>query len=106
MLCAYAPARAPDAPMSIRLALCLVLAALAVPPAVAQGIWTDVVARTVAPTSRALPESYRALALDRDALDARLMAAPVEVTPGSLVGAVQVPLPLPDGTTPLFRVVE
>ncbi|MEM1057438.1 MAG: reprolysin-like metallopeptidase [Bacteroidota bacterium] len=92
--------------MSARLLLVLAVSALTALPSSSQDLWTDVEARALAPASRALPTAYRALALDRTAMDARLATAPAEVVPGALTGAVEIPLPLPDGTTPVFRLVE
>ncbi len=50
--------------------------------------------------------AYRALTLDAPALRAALAAAPVEGTANARSRAVTLTLPLPDGTTGSFRVVE
>ncbi|MEM6327042.1 MAG: zinc-dependent metalloprotease [Bacteroidota bacterium] len=91
--------------MSLRLPLVLLVTAVWASAPAAQDLWTDVEARSLS-TSRAMPTAYRALALDRPAMEARLAEAPDEIVPGTLTGAVEIPLPLPDGTTPMFRIVE
>ena len=102
------PPRPTRAPMLPRL-LSVFLAALVAVPAAAQGLWRDLPEGALARTAgaeRALPAAYRALALDRAGMAALLATAPPEARPGSLQGAVAVPLPLPDGDVADFLLVE
>lgn len=69
--------------------------------------WSDVSPDAIAPAAgRALiPDHYRALTLDRDALIALLARAPIE---GSAAAAIrpEIDLPMPDGSFGRFAIVE
>ncbi|MEL6617041.1 MAG: zinc-dependent metalloprotease family protein, partial [Bacteroidota bacterium] len=86
-------------------ALAALLVALVALPASGQDLWSDLPASALR-TDRVLPTSFRALALDRAGMDARLATVPLEARPGSLAGAVEVPIPLPDGEMAAVRLVE
>lgn len=73
------------------------------------GIWRDISEGDVssAVSARAItPASYRLVALDVGALQQLLAQAPRETSVAAETLAIELPLPLPDGTTQRFRVVE
>ena len=84
------------------------LAAFAVfSTAQAQSLWADAPEAALAAraaTRSTSPAAYRTLRLDRAGMADLLAEAPLEA-PG-LPGAVDVPVPMPDGTTLWFRVAE
>lgn len=74
----------------------------------ASDFWTDVAAPALARSAEEapLPAAYRALRLDLGTMAERLAEAPLETVPGNLSGAVEIPLPLPDGSFEWYRVIE
>lgn len=102
--------------MSIELRPAVLIAFLALlglptaPPlgAAAVPIWSDVApGELVAAGQRdIIPARYRTVALDRAALDAVLLQAPLEGSANALVVDVTLELPLPEGGFGRFRVVE
>ena len=95
-----------------RAGLCALAALVLLPLARAQttdALWRDVDLAARPADARLTPATAtvgRALHLDRAALAARLAAAPLETAPGRFDGAVEIPLPGPDGGLVWFRVVE
>ena len=93
----------------LRLLAVLAAALVLAPSARAQtadAFWSDVpeaAMRTVG-VRTSVPAAYRTLRLDRQAMAARLAAAPLESA--GFGGAVDVPVPAPDGSVLWFRVVE
>lgn len=88
------------------LALGLVAAVAGIAPAASQ-IWSDRSPADIAPAGERLttPTQYRALAADMEALRALLADIPLEGTPAA-DSRVTMELPLPDGRTGRFAVVE
>lgn len=102
------------APLKLRwlLALLALLSALALTSVVAAGVdpgalWTDVAERAIAVRGERLiiPAKYRVVALNQAALRDVLSRAPLEGQ-ASADAALEISLPLPDGTFGRFNVVE
>jgi len=95
-----------------RLSLLLLLPFAAAPASYAQSaaeqMWSDANEAALRPAAgrQIIPERYRTLQLDRDAMEALLEAAPDEARPGDTSGGVLLALPLPDGGFGTFQVVE
>ncbi len=88
-------------------ALFLILTAS--PLALAQSsVWTDVSETAIRSVNERniVPEAYRTVRLDRAALATVLADAPLEVRPGDVTGGAALDLPMPDGSTETFRVIE
>jgi hypothetical protein len=88
-----------------------VLPALASPTLPAQPgaiLWRDVDERAITPAGERwiVPQQYRVLELNVDALQAVLAAAPLEGTPAAAESDVVLALPLPDGGFGRFRIVQ
>ncbi len=90
--------------------LAVLAAALVLLPAAsaqsADAFWSDVpeAAMRAAGPRTSTPAAYRTLRMDREAMAARLATAPLESL--GFAGAVDVPVPAPDGSVLWFRVVE
>ena len=70
-------------------------------------LWTDTTIPRSAPArTKALPASYRAVALNTDLLHEQLANAPLEFTTGARLIDTTLVLPMPNGTLHEFRVVE
>ncbi len=96
-------------PLLTRLGAFAAAVCLLVPAARAQsdGLWSDVASRAALGAPATATTASRALLLNRAAMAARLATAPLEAAPGRGVdGGVDVPVPMPDGGTMWFRVVE
>src|SRR6266851_255990 len=72
------------------------------------GVWQDVSERTIQFQSQRemVPNSYRTLRLNRDALNVLLARVPLEFTQAAKDSATEMALPLPDGSFTRFKVVE
>ncbi|MFZ1509190.1 MAG: hypothetical protein WAV74_20650, partial [Anaerolineae bacterium] len=95
------------------LILCLAFVATAVSaqpaqPAPGPDLWVDTDEATLPGGGERLivPQAYRTLTLDQDALLALLRAAPPEAAAGAANSATVITLPLPDGAWARFRLVE
>ncbi len=91
--------------------LCAALLLLVTSPlALAQqaALWTDVSEAAIRASAERdiVPEAYRTVRLDRAALAGLLADAPLEARPGDVAAGVAVSLPMPNGTTESFRVIE
>lgn len=73
----------------------------------ASPIWFDASPAAIATTGERLitPDRYRTVAVDREALGAFLASVPLEDTPAAAERAI-LELPLPDGTSGRFSIVE
>jgi hypothetical protein len=91
----------------LRLLVALLLLTLGGGSAFAAAIWSDVAPSTIAPAQDRpiVPERFRALAADMDALRAQLAAVPHEDLVGP-EGAAIIDLPMPDGSFERFAVLE
>lgn len=90
-------------------AVALAVVAVAVGAQAEPGVWRDVEPGEVSPGSAPrtiAPVSYRLVALDLDELQQLLGQAPREGWVTADVLTVELPLPMPDGTTQRFQVVE
>ncbi|HYE94822.1 MAG TPA: zinc-dependent metalloprotease family protein [Rubricoccaceae bacterium] len=90
--------------------LTVLLAALSAstsPQAQPASLWSDVGEHDI-PAGRRLivPTSYRTIRLDRTAMEALLRSAPEEVRPGDTREGIVLSLPLPEGGSADFRVIE
>ncbi|PAP78584.1 reprolysin-like metallopeptidase, partial [Rubrivirga marina] len=80
---------------------------LAAGPAQAQSLWTDVAPASLGPSDApTLPQSFRTVHLDRDAMADRLASSPVATAPADVQRGVAIPIPLPEGGTVEVRVAE
>lgn len=72
------------------------------------GIWEYIEERAVGGRGprEIVPEAYRTLRLDKDALTGKLREAPLEFTPAARKKTVTITLPFPDGTFGRFRIEE
>ena len=77
-------------------------------PAPGADLWVDTDEATLPTGGERLivPQVYRTLTLNPDALQAILAAAPLEAAAGAANSATIITLPLPDGTWARFRLVE
>ncbi len=84
------------------------LADPALPAQPANALWRDVDERAVTPAGERwiVPQQYRLVELNVDALQAVLAAAPLEGTPAAAQSDVVLALPLPEGGYGRFRIVE
>jgi hypothetical protein len=85
-----------------------VLAGSTLPAQPAAALWRDVDERTFTPAGERwiIPQQYRVVELNVDALQAVLAAAPLEGTPAATESAVVLALPLPEGGYGRFRIVQ
>ncbi|RMD73302.1 MAG: hypothetical protein D6818_04955, partial [Bacteroidetes bacterium] len=75
----------------------------------AANFWTDVPESAFARKDmerRIVPDAYRTVALDFEAMKAALAQAPDRLSPAAAQSPVVIMLPMPDGTFARFRVVE
>lgn len=88
------------------LAAVLVVLPTARAQSLGDAFWTDVSEASITALGprTSVPAAYRTLRLDRAAMAARLAQAPLESA--GFAGAVEVPVPSPDGSVIWFRVVE
>ncbi|WP_225444649.1 reprolysin-like metallopeptidase [Pseudomarimonas arenosa] len=89
--------------------LALALGLLALSTSAWAALWQDIVERDVPSSGVAreiVPQRYRSLRLDRSELATLLKQAPLEGKTALAKSALLLPLPLPDGSTQVFRVVE
>ncbi len=95
-------------PRTLLAALLLLL--MTSPLALAQraALWTDVSEDAIRTSAERniVPEVYRTVQLDRVALAEALAEAPLEARPGDVRDGIVFALPMPDGSTETFRVVE
>lgn len=82
--------------------------ALANPTQPAGALWFDVAEEDLVPAGERwiVPQQYRTVGLNVDALLALLAAAPLEGTPAAAESAVVLALPLPDGGYGRFRIAQ
>ena len=84
------------------------LAGPVLPVQPATPLWRDVSERSFTPAGERwiVPQQYRLVALNVDALQAVLAAAPLEGTPAAAESEVVLALPLPEGGYGRFRIVQ
>jgi hypothetical protein len=84
------------------------LAGPVLPAQPATPLWRDVSERSFTPAGERwiVPQQYRLVALNVDALQAVLAAAPLEGTPAAAESDVVLALPLPEGGYGRFRIVQ
>ncbi|MFN0088440.1 MAG: reprolysin-like metallopeptidase [Blastocatellia bacterium] len=73
------------------------------------GLWKEAreeALRSRSAQRRIVPEAYRTVRLDREALKARLSEVPMEFTPEGRASASEITLPMPEGGYQRFRIVE
>lgn len=71
-------------------------------------IWKDKVEKSILPTGQRLiiPNEYRSVELDENALLSLLATAPLEGVKTTATSETVLPVPMPDGTTEEYRIVE
>jgi len=82
-------------------------AVLAAGPGRAQTLWSDVSPSSLGPSDApTLPQSFRTVHLDRDAMADRLASSPVAAAPADVQRGIAIPIPLPEGGFIEVRVAE